>query len=256
MLTSTKNPRVQQIRKLQSSARTRRKEHRFIVEGVRLAEEALLAGLQPELVFYTDDINERAQQIVASFRAQGIEVLAVAPHVMQAASDTQTPQGILAILHIPEWEVPANPTFLLILDGLRDPGNLGTLLRTALAAGVEAVILPPGGVDAFSPKVVRAGMGAHFKLPILSMNWDACQAHLARLNVFLADSAGGQPHYQASFESPLALIVGGEAAGAGSQAIQLATQHVHIPMPGKAESLNAAIAGAILIFEVLRQRGK
>ena len=105
MLTSIKNPRIQQIRKLQSSARTRRKEGLFVVEGVRLVEEAMMAGWQPTIVLFTEDINERGQQVVDHFRAAGSEVLVVAPHVMEATSDTQTPQGILAVLPIPEWEL-------------------------------------------------------------------------------------------------------------------------------------------------------
>jgi TrmH family RNA methyltransferase len=254
MLTSTKNPRIQKIRRLQSSARTRRKESLFVVEGVRLVEEALVAGWQPALVIFTEDITARGRQTVDRFQALGTEALMVAPHVMEAASDTKTPQGILAVLPTAEWELPVQPTFLLIPDRVRDPGNLGTLLRTALAAGVEAVILPPGGVDAFSPKVVRAGMGAHFKLPIIAMDWETIGQRLAGLSFFLADSGGGAAHFEARFESPLALIIGGEASGAGDQARKLATRRVHIPMPGKAESLNAAVAGSILMFEVLRQR--
>ncbi len=254
MLTSTKNPRIQRIRKLQSSARTRRKESLFVVEGVRLAEEVLAAGWQPDLVLFTEDINDRGRKTVDGFRSSGVDMLPVNLQVMQAASVTQTPQGILAVLPIPEWELPAQPTFVLIPDGVRDPGNLGALLRTALAAGVEAVILPPGSGDAFSPKVVRAGMGAHFKLPIISMDWEFIKTRLAGLSIFLADSAGGQPHFKAGFEAPLALIVGGEAVGAGNQASELAARRVQIPMPGRVESLNAAIAGAILMFEVVRQR--
>jgi RNA methyltransferase, TrmH family len=256
MLTSIKNPRIQQIRKLQSSARTRHKEGLFVVEGVRLVEEAMMAGWQPTIVLFTEDINERGQQVVDHFRAAGSEVLVVAPHVMEATSDTQTPQGILAVLPIPEWELSTAPTFVLILDEVRDPGNLGTLLRTALAANVDAMILPPGNVDAFSPKVVRAGMGAHFKVPIIFMDWETIGERLAGLTIFLADSGGGDTHLKARFDHPLALIIGGEAAGAGDQAKKLATSRVHIPMPGKAESLNAAVAGSILMFEVVRQRSQ
>ncbi len=225
-----------------------------MVEGVRLAEEALAAGWQPEIVLFTEDLNDRGCKIIDGFRASGVDVLVVASHVMQAASDTQTPQGILVVLPFPKWELPALLTFVLIADGVRDPGNLGTLLRTALAAGVEAVILPPEGVDAFSPKVLRAGMGAHFKLPILSMDWESIRTRLAGLSIFLADSTGGMPHFEGGFDAPLALIVGGEAEGAGSQAAKLAANRVHIPMPGQVESLNAAVAGSILMFEVLRQR--
>lgn len=254
MLTSTKNPRVQQIRKLQSSTRTRRNEGLFVVEGVRLVEEALAANRQPKLVLFTEAIHERGQKTVDGFRAIGVEILLVSPHVMQAASDTQTSQGILAVLPIPDWELITAPTFVLIPDGVRDPGNLGTLLRTALAAGVEAVILPSGNVDAFSPKVVRAGMGAHFKLPIISMDWETIETQLGGLPIFLADSAGGAAHFEAKFDTPLALIIGGEAQGVGDQAQKMATSRVHIPMRDDVESLNAAVAGSILMFEVVRQR--
>ena len=186
----------------------------------------------------------------------GAETLAVTPQVMAAASDTQTPQGILAVLPLPDWEIPEPLTFVLVPDGVRDPGNLGTLLRTALAAGVEAVLLPPGNADAFSPKVVRAGMGAHFKLPLIPMDWESIGARLAGLNIFLADSAGGESCFEAGFAAPLVLIIGGEASGAGESAQKLAARRVHIPMPGAVESLNAAVAGAVLMFEVVRQRSQ
>lgn len=254
MLISKKNPRIQQIQKLQSSARARRKDGLFVVEGVRLAEEILAAVWHPELVLFTEEISDRSQEAVDEFQSLGIETLPVAPHVMQVASDTQTPQGILAVLPTPEWALPADPSFVLIPDGVRDPGNLGTLLRTALAAGVDTVILPPGNVDAFSPKVVRAGMGAHFNLPIISMDWETIGTRLANLSKFLADSVDGQPHFETGFDVPLALIIGGEAQGAGETAQKLATSCVHIPMPGQTESLNAAVAGSILMFEVVRQR--
>jgi TrmH family RNA methyltransferase len=255
MLTSTKNPRIKHIRELQKNARTRRKEGVFVVEGIRQTEEALAARWRPDLVLFTQDITDRGYITVDNFRALRSEVLEVTPHVMKAASDTQTPQGILAIFPIPQWERPANPTFLLLTDGVRDPGNLGTLLRTALAAGVDGVIIPPENVDVFSPKVVRAGMGAHFRLPILSLDWKNIQNLFSGLNIFLADSASGQSYFETDFKTPLALIIGGEAAGAGKQALQLATHHIHIPMPGETESLNVASAGAILMFEVVRQRG-
>jgi RNA methyltransferase, TrmH family len=255
MLTSTKNPRIQQIRKLQGSARARKKEALFVVEGVRLAEEALNANWQPELLIYTADLNLRGQQTIAGFQAKGVEIVPVSSQVMQAASNTQTPQGILLVLPLPKWDLPAEPTFVLIFDRVRDPGNVGTLLRTALAAGVDAVVLPPENADAFAPKVVRAAMGAHFRLPIISMDWETIGQRLTGLSVFLADSGGGCTHLEAAFKTPLILIIGGEAEGAGGQAARLATQRVHIPMTGRAESLNAAVAGAILMFEVVRQRG-
>ncbi len=158
---------------------------------------------------------------------------------------------MLDLLPLP---IPAKPTFVLVLDSLRDPGNLGTLLRTAAAAGVQAVFLSPGTTDAFAPKVVRSGMGAHFRLPILSLSWEEISARLEGLNTYWADMEGQVSCWEADFKKPLALIVGGEAEGVSVEARQLAGKSVGIPMPGEAESLNAAIAGAILMFEVVRQR--
>ncbi|MFZ0531585.1 MAG: RNA methyltransferase, partial [Anaerolineales bacterium] len=125
-------------------------------------------------------------------------------------------------------------------------------------AGVQAVLLAPGCADAWAPKVLRAGMGAHFHLPIHSLGWQEIKCILKepshRLQVCLADSSAGTPYTQVDFRAPLALIVGGEAAGAGSESAYLAERRVHIPMPGGSESLNAGIAASILLFEAVRQR--
>ncbi len=255
-LTSLDNPKVKYMRALQARARNRRKEAAFVAEGVRLLEEALQTDWGTQFVFYTADLDARAHQVVEGFTQKGVEALPVSPAVMRAVSDTQTPQGVLAVLPMTPLPMPDQADFVLILDGVRDPGNLGTLLRTALAAGCDAVWLPPGVVDAYSPKVVRAAMGAHFRLPIQFLSWDEIRARAAALalTLFVADSTGGPSYTRADFTRPLGLILGGEAHGAGEQAWALNPQGVHIPMPGRAESLNAAIAGAILLFEVPRQR--
>jgi TrmH family RNA methyltransferase len=254
MLTSPKNPKIQRIVRLQSQARVRRREGVFIVEGVRLTEEAFLAGWQPELVLYSEQLSSRGQQLVSGFQARGVEVLAVSSQVMRAASDTHTPQGILTVLPIPEMVIPAPLKFAFIPDGVRDPGNLGTMLRTALAAGVDAVLYPLGTVDPYAPKVVRSAMGAHFHLPIVNSSWDQIRTITAPLHAYLADASAELSCYDADFSVPLALIIGGEADGAGNQARTLAVTSVKIPMPGPMESLNAAAAGAVLMFEVNRQR--
>jgi TrmH family RNA methyltransferase len=152
--------------------------------------------------------------------------------------------------------VPETPTFLLIPDQIRDPGNLGTLLRAAAAAGADAALIPPETVDAFAPKVVRAGMGAHFRLPVLPATWDEINRRLDGFDTFLADAGGSLTCWQADFTHPTALILGGEADGASATARELATTQISIPMPGRMESLNAGVAGAILLFEVVRQRTK
>ncbi|MBN2502883.1 MAG: RNA methyltransferase [Anaerolineales bacterium] len=256
MITSTQNPKIKEIRGLQARSKTRRAAGAFVVEGVRLAEEALQAGWQPQLVIYTEDLNERGLALVEAWQSQSVAVEAVSDHVMAAASDTQTPQGILLVLPMQIMPTPDQLDFALILDQMRDPGNLGTLLRTAAAAGAGAIFLPPGTVDVYAPKVIRSAMGAHFHLSIQALTWEAIEAQckLYSLQVFLAAAGNGTPYTQADFSQPLALLIGGEAHGAGQHAHHLATTAVHIPMPGTAESLNAAVAAAILTFEVVRQR--
>jgi RNA methyltransferase, TrmH family len=260
MITSAHNPKIQTIRKLQAQGKARREEQAFVVEGVRLSEEALHAGWEAKLVLYTEELDVRGQVVVSGFTARGVPVEQVTASVMKTVSDTESPQGILVVLAISSLPLPSSPDFVLILDGVRDPGNLGTILRTAAAAGVQAVLLTPGSVDAFAPKVVRSAMGAHFRLPISNLGWEDIRRHLylpaAKLRIYLADANGDIPYTQADFHSPVALIVGGEAAGAGVESSSLAHEHVHIPMPGGTESLNAAVATAILLFEVVRQRGK
>ena len=254
MITSSQNPRIKRLHALQNQARQRREEGLFVVEGVRLAEEALAGRWDARLVIYTEDLNERGQAVVKGFAARGAAVELVSGAVLRSVSATETPQGLLAAL---EWRVAPIPEhfhFVFIPDKLRDPGNLGSMLRTAAAAGVQAVFLPPETTDAFAPKVLRAGMGAHFRLPIQVMDWDEIAQSIQNLNVYLAAAGEGLPYTQADLKSPLALIVGGEAEGASPQATRLSTARVHIPMPGGSESLNAAIAAGVLMFEALRQR--
>jgi len=258
MITSLHNPKVQAVRKLQVQAKRRQEEQAFVIEGVRLAEEVLGAGWKAKQVFYTSQLDERGVALVSSFASRGVPVDEVTEALMKSVSQTETPQGLLVVLEMRTLPLPTNPHFLLILDGLRDPGNMGTILRSALAAGVQGVLLPPGSVDVWSPKVLRAGMGAHFRLPIQTLGWDAIRRTLegeaGKLKVWLADSTGGLPYSRVDLRAPLALIIGGEAAGAGSEAHSLAVQKLHIPMPGGSESLNAAVAASILLFEVVRQR--
>jgi TrmH family RNA methyltransferase len=175
--------------------------------------------------------------------------------LMKSLSETETPQGILAVLEFTQFPIPNFPNFILIPDQIRDPGNLGTLLRSAAATGVQAVLLPPETTDAFAPKVVRSGMGAHFRLPIRSMNWEEIEqvGKSTSLQIVLADM-NGQSCWETDLRQPLALIVGGEAEGASSEARKLASQQISIPMTEKMESLNAAVAGSVLMFELVRQR--
>ena len=255
MITSSQNTKIKLIRALQGRAKERRASGAFLVEGVRLVEEALAADWPFRFALYDETLNERGISLVEGLKSRGVECEIVSTGVMKSSSETGAPQGILAVLERTNLPIPNLPTFLLIPDQIRDPGNLGTLLRSAAAAGVDAVLLPPETTDAFAPKVVRSGMGAHFRLPIQSMTWDEIEqaGKSAGLQVFLADM-NGRFCWEADLRQPLALIVGGEADGASESARRLAMMSLSIPMPGKTESLNVGVAGSVLMFEVVRQR--
>lgn len=256
MITSTQNPKLKLVRGLLGGPKERRETGAFVAEGVRLVEEALAADWPFRFALYSPELTRRGHELVDKLSAAGVDLEPVSENLMQAISETENSQGILAVLDLPAPDFRLSTLdFVLIPDQIRDPGNLGSLLRTAAAAGVQAVFLPPETMDAFAPKVVRAGMGAHFRLPIISLSWEEIRriSDSAKLKVFLADM-NGCSCWETDFRAPLALIVGGEAEGASQEARKLANRQVRIPMPGGAESLNAAIAGAILMFEIVRQR--
>jgi TrmH family RNA methyltransferase len=253
MIISSQNSKIKLVRALAGRPKERREAGAFLAEGVRLVEEALAAGWPFRFVLNTDDLSERGRGLLRRLEEHKVDVEQVDVSLMGSLSDTETSQGILAVLNDSLLPLPDLPDFLLVLDSIRDPGNLGTLLRTADAAGVQAVLLPPNTVDAFSPKVIRAGMGAHFRLPIQSMSWDEIRLYANGVQVYLAEM-DGLSCWEAEFKTPLALIIGGEAEGASESARKLATRLVSIPMAGKTESLNAAVAGSVLMFEVHRQR--
>ncbi len=255
MISSSQNSKVKLARALAGRSKERRESHAFIAEGVRLVEEALAAGWAFQFVLYTDGLSVRGTQLLERIKNGGIDTDEVEPRLLTSISDTETTQGVLAVLQYAPVPMPQVVDWVLVLDAIREPGNVGTLLRSADSAGVQAVLLAPETADAFAPKVVRAGMGAHFRLPIQSMDWSEIRHFMdsRRLNVFLAD-VRGKPCWDTALSEPLALIVGGEAEGASEQARRIAQQTVSIPMQGKTESLNASVAGSVLMFEVLRQR--
>lgn len=253
MITSSQNSKIKLVRALMGRAKERREANAFVVEGVRLIEEAENRDWRFETVLYDESLSDRGKLLLERLKSRSIDVEMVSENLMKSLSDTETPQGMLAVLSDSRIPIPDSPNFILILDQIRDPGNLGTLLRTAAATGVQTVLLPPETTDVFAPKVVRSGMGAHFRLPIHSMIWEEIRAKTKDLQVYLADM-GGQPCWETDLRQPLALIVGSEAEGASAEARTLATQKISIPMTGNVESLNAGVAGSVLMFEVVRQR--
>lgn len=267
MLTSLSNERVKLVRALQTQRKTRETEKRFVVEGVRLVEEALQANADFDFVFYEETKDERARKLVDELTRRRVSLIQTSTKIMRACADTEHPQSVLAVLAQPstkkDWrseiESPvSNPqSLILICDRISDPGNLGTLLRTAAAAGVDSILLSPETVDAFNPKVVRAGMGAHFRLPTESLCWEEIKERTTRLKIYLADTQYGILSTQydlVDWTQHCALIVCSEAEGASGSAKALAHESIHIPMRRNVESLNAAVAGSIILFEAVRQR--
>lgn len=227
----------------------------MVAEGVRLVEEALAAGLRPGLVLYSDALTARGRLALQKLATAGAEIEEVFPKLLDSLSATETSQGLLAVFNHLQVPLPANTDFVLVIDQVRDPGNLGTLLRSAAAAGAQAVLLTPGTTDPYAPKALRAGMGAQFRLPLRSLDWpEIRQFCQPRLKMYLAEAGEGDACWQLDLRQPLALVVGGEAEGATPDARQAVDGLVTIPMPGESESLNAAIAASILMFEIVRQR--
>jgi TrmH family RNA methyltransferase len=254
MIISAQNPKLKLARSLAGRPKERHEAQAFLAEGVRLVEEALAAEWPIRFVLYAPGLSERGRELIKKLEARGYEVEQVSDTLLSSISETETTQGILAVLDQPTQSIPQSLDFVLIADQIRDPGNLGTLLRAAAAAGVQAVFLPPETTDPFAPKVVRAGMGAHFRLPILPLTWEEIRSRVSSLMIYLAEMKAAISCWQADFRIPLALIIGGEAKGASSAARTLAKRQVFIPMVSTSESLNAGVAGAILLFEVVRQR--
>jgi TrmH family RNA methyltransferase len=257
MITSPSNTRIKEARRLQRR-RERYAQGQLLIEGVRLVRDAWQSGVALRHVFYAPELlteQSSLTEFVNQLAAAHIELVPCSTSVFATLSETVTPQGIAAVVELPRLAVPTPRTLTLLLDQVRDPGNAGTLLRSAAAAGVALVIFGPETVDPFNEKVMRAGMGAHFRTPIrTSANWDEVTAWVDRTQpLYVADAAGEVDYDEVNWSMAATLVVGGEANGAGLWVRQYATT-IRIPMQGETESLNAAVAGSVILFEAARQR--
>jgi len=255
MITSRTNKQIKWVRTLQSKRHARQTDRMFVIEGTRLFEEALLAGRKPHLVLYTPEWGDRFPQLLGQLKSSQIQNEMVSEAVLAHCSDVETPQGVLAVLPIETTLSPQPPAIALVLDRLADPGNLGTILRTAQAAQVDVVYLTPGNVDVYNPKVVRAGMGAHFRLMIQEAPIEQIIAYLEDLELWTAEARSGEVYHGIDWRKPVALAIGSEAHGIDPTLRARASGQVHIPIADHSESLNAATAAAIILFEIQRQRG-
>ncbi len=251
---SRDNPTFKLLKKLAESARERRKAGQALLDGVHLVEACLQAGIPPRQLVVSESGVKHPEVAALLARGDQFNTLCLPDALFADITPVETPVGILAVIDIPSLPVPAHPGFALMLEDLQDPGNLGTILRSAAAAGVQAVWLASGCVDAWSPKVLRAGMGAHFTLPIVE-RVDLSAMVAGFQGDTLAACLGGKSLYSLDLTGPVAFMIGNEGAGLSAGLIEAAKVRFTIPMPGRIESLNAAAAASICLFERVRQAG-
>ncbi|MHB8807288.1 MAG: TrmH family RNA methyltransferase [Anaerolineaceae bacterium] len=251
MLTSIQNPKIQWVRSLLAQKKERYQEKAFVCEGIRLAEEAIHHQQHPILALFSASISERGKTLLSSCTCEKIEV---APDLLDRISDTETSQGLILVMPFPELTIHGKLNFCMLLDEIQDPGNFGTILRAAVAFGLQSIFYTPGSVDPYSPKVVRSAMGAHFQIPILEANIQKVKELSQDTQLFLAEAQNGIPCWEANLQQPITIIIGSEAFGVSQAIRQIPHQSLLIPMPGTMESLNAAMSANILLYEVARQR--
>lgn len=226
-----------------------------MVEGSRWIKDLLVQHHSPDFWLASPAWLAQNKELAAEMTALSRPPLTIDEQLFKDLADTTTPSGVLAVVTPPELHWPENPTLLLVFDGLADPGNAGTLLRTAAAAGVEGVLVGPTTVDLTNPKVVRSSMGAVLRLPQRRFEWAQIGEGIDPCRPVAADAAGEHPYTDYDWTRPTALIIGSEAHGLSEGARLAAAQTLAIPLADSTESLNAAAAGAVMLFEAVRQRG-
>ncbi|MEX2536880.1 MAG: RNA methyltransferase [Trueperaceae bacterium] len=257
---SSKNPLIKEIVRLRER-RERDRSGKFVIEGVREVERALAAGVPLDEVLLASDLAKpEAFAIVSRAEREGIRVTELTTQAFDRASIREHPDGVMALA--PTWrsdlfmlELP--PTaLLLVVEGLEKPGNLGALLRTADAVDAYAVFVTGAGTDPFNPNVIRSSMGSLFSRPLVIAGSDEIRAFLRGRGVRIVATSPGAPlpFWDAHLVGPVALVLGAEHQGLGQEWLDSADEQVHIPMSGMADSLNVATAGALVLYEALRQR--
>jgi TrmH family RNA methyltransferase len=251
IIRSRQNPIYKQVRSLLRRDR-RHQERAFLVEGPRFIADAQRFGAVPELVVLSESLADSLDVETEVLRAARI----FDDELFFTISDTVTSQGMIGVFTFPDFAPSSDDVpFILVADGIQDPGNLGTLIRSAAAAGATRVVALAGAVDPWSPKTVRAAAAAHFLIPIDTMTLQSFGESLPNdISIVAADASGATRYDQADLRGPLALVVGSESTGLSAELRELSPQPISIPLANEVESLNAGVAGSILLFEASRQR--
>lgn len=252
MITSTSNPKIKQVALLRDKARARREEGAYVVEGLRMFRE-IPAGDVRE-VYVTQDFYNKNESLCSTYK----DLQVVSDKVFEKIADTVTPQGVVAVVSMKETSLEdvLKGDFLLFLENIQDPGNLGTLFRTAEGAGVKGIIISKGSADIYNPKVIRSTMGSIFRMPYIYVEDIASviSKEASNMNIYAAALEGAKDYTTVSYTGRCGILIGNEGNGLKNETIKAAGKSVYIPMQGSVESLNASISGAILMYEAARQR--
>ncbi len=260
MIESTSNAGVKLVIGLKEKAKNRKKENAFVVEGPRMVFETPVHLLKKVYVAESFDFGVEEERKLLSLVQQSVTVEEVTDKVMKAMTDTVTPQGILAVVEKPEYKLSdllADTPLLLVLETIQDPGNLGTIIRTAEGAGVTGIVMSKDTVDLFSPKVVRSTMGSLYRMPFyVAEDLPATVLELKEKGItfFAAHLQGKKCYDENDYRKPTAFFIGNEGNGLSDEIAALADEKILIPMAGQLESLNAAMAAGILSYEAARVR--
>ena len=265
MIASTANPRIKQLVLWQTKAKERRKDGVFVAEGLKMLEEAPEEWIRE--VYLTEEVLERIkagkterEQLLLN-KIMHLSYETVTSEVMKKAADTQTPQGVLTVLKQPSYDLEellqAEKGLFLLLEDIQDPGNLGTMFRTGEGAGITGVIMSKNTVDIFNPKTIRSTMGSVYRVPFIYVETLAEVLEKMKqkgITTYAAHLAGNTYYDSFSFAEGTAFLIGNEGNGLQKETADLADHYLKIPMEGKLESLNAAVAAALLMYETHRQR--
>jgi RNA methyltransferase, TrmH family len=253
MLTSLQNSLVKQIKKLHR-AKERREQQLFLLEGTHLIEEATAIGMMLDTVCLTETWQEQHSELLNRIQARRIEI--VSPEIVKAIATTVEPDGIVATASRYHTEPSSFQSLGLVLETIQDPGNLGTMIRTAAAAGVEGLWLSEDCVDLDHPKVLRASAGQWFRLPMAVMDLKSAIAERqkAGMQVIATVPTAQKTYWDVDFSRPSLVLMGNEGAGLSADLMALADVQVTIPLAPGVESLNVAIAAALILYEAKRQR--
>lgn len=260
MITSVNNPRIKQLVLYRTKAKERRKEGVFVAEGFRMFEEAP-ADLIREIYLTKEALQRLCKEEGMRRKLEKAGYETVSEEVFGKISDTKTPQGVLTVVRQPEYQLEEilgveNP-FLLILEDIQDPGNLGTMMRTGEGAGITGIIMSSNTADLFNPKTIRATMGSIYRVPYyITPDLPVLLGRLrtAGIHTYAAHIQSESLYDSFSFREPTAFLIGNEGAGLRKETADESDSYLKIPMEGQVESLNAAISAAVLMYEAHRQR--